>query len=247
MGLTLHYRLTAPASLTARSAAAIVRRLHPAAGKFAAAGRIAEVLPISSDRIELDRWANAWRVLPHPDEPDTHVGVQIPPTAGWIFPVDLGDDSELLWLGLCRYPATVPHGTGTIATRLGPRWQFSASCKTQYASLHGWEHFARCHTAAVDLLLAARPLGLRVKLTDEGGYWPHRRLPLLRERLDRLNGIVAALAGGLKDAGDETGGPAVQSPIFAHPHFERLEAEGVATESAHLNETLRIIRDATAT
>ena len=41
MGLTLHYRLTAPASLTARSAAAIVRRLHPAAGKFAAAGRIA--------------------------------------------------------------------------------------------------------------------------------------------------------------------------------------------------------------
>jgi len=247
MGLTLHYRLTAPASLTARSAAAIVRRLHPAAGKFAAAGRIAEVLPISSDRIELDRWANAWRVLPHPDEPDTHVGVQIPPTAGWIFPVDLGDDSELLWLGLCRYPATVRHGTGTIATRLGPRWQFSASCKTQYASLHGWEHFARCHTAAVDLLLAARPLGLLVKLTDEGGYWPHRRLPLLREPLDRLNGIVAALAGGLKDAGDETGGPALQSPIFAHPQFERLEAEGVATESAHLNETLRIIRDATAT
>ena len=247
MGLTLHHRLSAPAGLSARGAAALVRRLHTVAKKLAAAGRVAEVLPISSDRTDLDQWANAWRILPHPDQPDTSFGVQIPPDAGWIFPVSLGDDCELLWLGLCRYPATVPHGNRTIATRLGPRWQFAGSCKTQYASLHGWENFVRCHTAAVDLLLAARALGLRVKLTDEGGYWPHRRLALLRERLDRLNGIVAALAGAVKDATDETGGPAVQSPIFAHPHFERLEAEGVATESAHLEQTLRVIRDSTAT
>ena len=137
MGLTLHPRLTAPTGLSARSAAALVRRLHAIASEFVAVGRITEAHPISSDRIELGRWANAWRVLPHPDEPDTSFGVQIAPAAGWIFPVDLGDDSELLWLGLRRYPATVPQGTGTIATRLGPRWQCSASCKTHYASLHG--------------------------------------------------------------------------------------------------------------
>jgi hypothetical protein len=247
MGLTLHYRLTAPAGLTNRSAATLIRRLHTAAGEFATAGRVADVLPISADRPDLDRFANRWRTLPHPTDPATRIGVRIPATAGWIFPVELGDDCELLWLGLCRYPATVPHGTRTIATRLGPRWQFAGFCKTQYASLHGWEHFARCHTAAVDLLRAASPLGLRVKLSDEGGYWPYRRLPLLRERLDRMNGIVAALAGAVKDATAEAGGPAVQSPIFTHPHFERLEAEGVATESAHLNETLRLIRDATST
>lgn len=247
MGLTLHYRLTAPAGLSARGAAALVHRLHTRAGKFAAAGRIADLLPISSDRTDLDRWANAWRVLPHPDQPDTSFGVQISPDAGWIFPVEIGDDCELLWLGLCRYPATVSSLGRPVSTRLGPRWQFAGFCKTHYASLHGWEHFARCHTAAIDLLRAACPLGLHVKLTDEGGYWPHRRLALLRERIDRMNGVVAALAGALKDAGDETGRPPVQSPIFAHPHFERLEAEGLATAPALLDQTLRLLRDPPAT
>jgi hypothetical protein len=242
LGLTLHYRLTAPAGLTARSAATLVRRLHTNAGKFATADRVAEVLPISSDRPDLDRFASAWRTLPHPADPDTRIGVQIPPIAGWIFPVDLGDDSELLWLGLCRYPATIAYDGRPLATRLGPRWQFAGFCKTQYASLHGWEHFARCHTAAVDLLLAARTLGLRVKLNDEGGYWPHRRLSLLRERLNRMNGIVAALAGAVKDAADETAGPPVQSPIFAHPRFEHLEAEGLATQPAHVRATLDLLR-----
>lgn len=107
-------------------------------------------------------------------------------------------------------------------------------CKTHDASLHGWAHFARCHVAAVDLLNAARPLGRRVRLNDEGGYWPHRRLPVLRERIDRMNGVVAALAGALKDAADETGGQTVQSPIFAPPHFERIEAEGAAAIAEHL-------------
>ncbi len=148
MGLTLHPRMPAPAGLSARRAAALVRRLHAIASEFVAVGCITEAHPISSERIELARWANAWRSLPHPDQPDTSFGVQITPDAGWIFPVDLGDDSELLRRGLCRYPAIVPQGTGAIATRLGLRWQFSASCKTHYASLHGWKHFARCHTAA---------------------------------------------------------------------------------------------------
>jgi hypothetical protein len=241
MGLTLHYRLTAPAGLSARGAAALVRRLHAIAGKFSAGGRVADVLPVSSDRPDLERWANAWRVLPHPDQPATNFGVQIPPAAGWIFPVDLGDDCELLWLGLCRYPARIVHDGRSLATRLGPRWQFARFCKTQYASLHGWDHFARCHTAAVDLLRAACPLGLRVKLTDEGGYWPHRRLPVLRERIDRMNGVVAALAGALKDAADATGGSTVQSPIFAHPHFERIEAEGAAANAEHLRATVTTV------
>ncbi len=242
MGLTLHYRLTAPADVTARSAATLVRRLHATAGKFATAGRVDEVLPISSDRPDLDRFAHAWRALPHPSDPDTCVGVQIPATAGWIFPVELGDDCELLWLGLCRYPARIVRDERPLATRLSPRWQFAGFCKTQYASLHGWDHFARCHTAVVDLLRAASPLGLRVKINDEGGYWPHRRLPLLRERLNQMNGIVAALAGAVKDATDETGGPPVQSPIFAHPRFEQFEAEGLAAQPAHVRAAVDLLR-----
>jgi hypothetical protein len=242
MGLTLHYRMIAPDGLSARRAGALVRRLHATASEWADEGRIESVHEISSDRTDLDRFGCAWRPLPHPELPDTSVGVQIPPEAGWIFPVELGEDCELLWLGLCRYPLTVAVQGRERSTRLSPRWQFAHFCKTQYASLHGWENFVRCHVAAVDLLGVGRGLGLRVKIDDEGGYWPHRNLSTLRQHLDQMNGIVAALAGAVKDATEGEDGAPVQSPIFAHPQFERLEAEGAARTGASLAEATKIIR-----
>ena len=53
-------------------------------------------------------------------------------------------------------------------------------------------------------------------------------LEALRRNLDEMNGVVAAAAGVLKDCAEESGGAPVESPILAHPHFERLEAEGAA-------------------
>lgn len=47
-------------------------------------------------------------------------------------------------------------------------------------------------------------------------------------RLLQMNAVVAAAAGVLKDYAEESGGTRVQSRILAHPHFERLEAEGAA-------------------
>ena len=134
--------------------------------------------------------------------------------AGHLFRVAVGRECEPLLLGLCRY------------ARGG--WRLKSFCKTQYASLRGWDHFRRCHTAVIDLLAAAKSIGWRVATNDEGDYWPGRDLEALRRNVDEMNGIVAAAAGALKDWGEEHGGEAVQSPIFAHPHFERLEAEGTA-------------------
>jgi hypothetical protein len=241
MGLTLHYRLTAPEGCSARQAAALVGRLHAVARGWVADGRVVEVDDIMSDRGFLDRFGTAWLTLPHPDQPDTSVGVPIRPEAGWIFPVDFGADCEWVWLGLCRYPATVAVGGRKRATRLGARWQFAHSCKTQYASLRGWENFVRCHVGAVKLVGEWRGLGGRVKINDEGGYWPRRDLATLRQNLDRMNGIVAAFAGAVKDAGEGEGLAPVQSPIFAHPQFERLEAEGAAREGTKLTEAAKII------
>ena len=226
MGLTLHYRLTAPEGCTARRAAALVRRLHAIASGWAADGRVVSVDPIMSDRAMLDRFGTAWRTVPHPYDPETSVGVAIRPEAGGIVPFDLGSDCEWFWLGLCRYPASVAMGGRDRATRLGGRWQFAFFCKTQYASLRGWENFVRCHVGAVELLGEWRKLGGRVKISDEGGYWPRRDLATLRKNLDRMNGIVAAFAGAVKDATEGDDRSPVQSPIFAHPQFERLEAEG---------------------
>ena len=106
-------------------------------------------------------------------------------------------------------------------------WRLSRCSKTQYASLHGWEHFRRCHTAVIDLLLAAQRRGLVVKISDEGDYWPGRNVAALRRNIDEMNGVVAAAAGALKDFDEAINGTSnVASPIFAHRNFERLEAEG---------------------
>jgi hypothetical protein len=241
MGLSLHYRLTAPAGTSAQGAAALVRRFHAIARGWAADGRVVEVDPIVSDRSCLERFGTAWRTLPHPDDPATSVGVPIRAEAGWIFPVDFGADCEWVWLGLCRYPATITIGGRKRATRLGGRWQLAHSCKTQYASLRGWENFVRCHVGAVNLIGEWRGLGGRVKIDDEGGYWPHRDLAGLRRRLEQMNGIVAALAGAVKDATDGARASPVQAPIFSHPQFERIEAEGQATHRAAVEAAVRIV------
>ena len=83
----------------------------------------------------------------------------------------------------------------------------------------------------VDLLRALRHLGLELTINDEGGYWPGCSMAALRRNLDEMNGLVAA-AGAWKDRG--TG---VVSPIFQHPQFERLEAEG-QSQAAPLLEKL---------
>jgi hypothetical protein len=243
MGLTIHYRITAPAGLSARQASALVRALHDDAQFLIDEGRITRVLPISSAPEDLASHACAWKALPHPEFPDTSVGQAITPEAGWIFPAEIGADCELLWLGLCRYPSHVEVQGRRRATGLGSRWRFSGFCKTQYASLHGWEHFERCHLAALALLThCTRAVGLHVRINDEGGYWPHRDFAALRANLDNMNGIVAAFAGAAKDAADDTGAGPVESPIFAHPQFERLEAEGLSANADALARALAAVR-----
>jgi hypothetical protein len=46
----------------------------------------------------------------------------------------------------------------------------------------------------------------------------------------------------MKDASDTDGGAPVQSPIFAHPQFERIEAEGAAVNAARLRKAARVVR-----
>ena len=66
-------------------------------------------------------------------------------------------------------------------------------------------------------------LGVRVKVSDEGDFWKTRSVEKLRNRFDRYNGLMAAISGALKDAGN---GLSVESPIFDYKNFERLEHEG---------------------
>lgn len=242
MGLTLHYNLRAPADISGTGITALVAGMHAAATTLRRAGRVERVGKIGAAPEELF-WLGEWLQVPVRGEENCTRGVEVPALEGRVFTVTLGEGCEPLRLGLCRYPDRVPdHQTGRTRVVRRRGWRLAGFCKTQYASLHGWEHFHRCHTAAVDLLASLHPLGLRVEIRDEGGYWPGRHETELRRNVEQMNGIVAAFAGALKDTADETSGPPVQSPIFAHPHFERIEAEGVAQHAATLHEAVELVR-----
>ena len=66
-----------------------------------------------------------------------------------------------------------------------------------------------------------RELGATAEVTDEGDFWESRSEEKLRAALKKYDGLVAAVAGVLKDSGKS-----VASPIFERKDFERLEAAG---------------------
>ena len=248
MGLSVHVHVHAPASLDEPAVHAIVTRWHAVAETFADEGRVDRVFELSNETADLDQFATAWLSVPVPGDPDTCIGVAVAPTEGWIFLVQLAKGSEPLVLGLCRYPATVkaPGGEAWLSSGKDAGWHFLASCKTQYASLHGWDSFRRCHVAAVDIALAGQTLGLEVRIEDEAGYWPGRNEVALRAAVERMNRLVAGLAGALKDAEDDSGkGLSVESPILEHPAFERLEAEAQESADArNLSDALNVLKKA---
>ena len=228
MGLTIHYNLRLRRSVSSARAAALVRAAHRQATRLVKRRRLRGVTAIvpaaeSSWAVHFKRvgpkWQDQW--------------AELAPLAGWVFTVHVGRDCEPAMFGLCRYPATARTRYCTARTGCGSGWGLWSFSKTQYASLHGWEHFLKCHRAVIDLALLWQKLGVEVNITDEGDYWPGCSERTLRKNLVEMNGIVAALGGALKDAADD-GGPPVESPIFAHPQFERIEAEGIARHGAKI-------------
>lgn len=245
MGLTVHFKLAASADCSAAQAKRLVESMRRVALRFQREGLVDGVLPISSEATTLRRFARDWLILPVPGEENTSAGAEVCPAKGFLFRVDVGEDCEPLWLGLCGYPETILHHGHKLPTKTGAGWRLAGFSKTQYASLHDGEHFLRCHRAVVDLLAALRTLGVRVKISDEGGYWPRRSVAALRRNLDQMNGLVAAAAGALKDFDEAANGQSrVQSPIFAHKHFERLEAEGAVRVGPVLKKLRAVVREA---
>lgn len=240
MGLTINFEFTAAATVTATRAKEIVTSLHHLALGFQQEGFMDQVFPIASDVETLGQFACDVLIVPVPGEEDTSTGVEILPEEGSLFLIRVGKGCEPLRIGLCRYPTTVRFGSAELPTGKPDRWRFSFFCKTQYASSHGWEYFQRCHCAVVHLLAACQMPDLRVEIMDEGAYWPGRSMSKLRENLERMNGLVAATAGALKDASEKPG--AVQSPIFAYKNFEHLEAQGAPHVAAAVEEIRRALR-----
>lgn len=239
MGLHLCYELSLPAEVPEADVAARVLALRERAlalpfdrvsegvrlSERALAGpsplrglayeRLEDVAHVSAvwARAELYR-----RRLGVPDE-DEYTTVDVPPgvpTLAHGFAVAPGRGCE---------PATFG-----VAQLSGPddepsRWWWHRCCKTQYASVLGEEHLLRCHGSLVALLDAAVALGFEAVVRDETGYWESRDPRQLAESVAEMNRVVARVAGHFTDAVRDAGGDGqqVQSAIFEHPDFERLE------------------------
>lgn len=247
VGLTVKYRLRLRAQDTSTGvveAEDLVRRARNYALHLRQSGRVDGVGPVRSDRQSLDT-CHAWNRRMDPYERRWRVRPE-QPVRGWVFDVNVGEACEPLRLGLCQYPFP---GRGYLGRRQlarlkDPRnavWRLEGFCKTHYASLHGWEHFRRCHLAVFALLEWWRRTGARLSLDDERAYWPGRSEDRLRRTIAVYDEQLAAVAGALKDA-TETAGQFVEAPTFSHPQFERLEAKGLAAYNGKVRQVAAAVK-----
>jgi hypothetical protein len=218
MGLTIHYKISTQRRLTPGTARELVAALRAKAVtiSFADLGELMEVGP---------DFPGAWhfpRGIKTADE-------VLSPSEGWLFYADPGQGSEGVLMGLCRYKDV-------------SGWRLQSFCKTQYASHHGWEHFLKCHRSVIELLWAAKDLGLRVKVHDEGELWETGSHARLQRNLEKYNQCIAAFGGALKDAAGAEG-MTVQSAIHSHPDFERLEAAGMKSFGEPIHSAVKIVKD----
>jgi len=230
MGLTLHHELGLPATTSFTDVTDRVRELHAAATRlpfatvgplhsivegetFEGAGRVADPLEHFFRFVALT-------TLEGMDARTRCEADRLPQAVG--FAVVPGRYSEAATFGLARVP---PRDEEWHCLHDEPPvWHWYAFCKTQYASIVGTEHFVRCHTSLVALLDEAARLGFDVTVRDEGSYWETRDPNRLVAELNRMNHIVARMAGAVHDAiGAEH---RVEATIFAHPRFEQLEMGG---------------------
>lgn len=138
------------------------------------------------------------------------------------------EGAEPFIVGLASYPAVIEHTLNgervRFETGLGVGWHWEGYCKTQYAGMPdagGPDHFLATHQRIVAVLDHAVSLGIAAEVHDDSGYWDHRDQAALLDKLKQYNAMVASIAGRMKDRGSD-----IQSPIFDHPAFEHLEADG---------------------
>ena len=240
MGLTIHYQLQSTAR-SAKEARERLERLRQQALDLPMkeVGELVELSGPACDYQQYDReHPLRWLLVQagqYVDDPQGSSSYHVAPRHLIAFSTWPGEGCEQANFGLCRYPAVIEVADRDrsgrkrrLSTRLRG-WSWSSFCKTQYASdpsCGGVEHFLRCHLGVVRLLDRARELDLLGEVSDEGGYWQQRDVRQLAEQVGEWNAMIAAVAGGIKDALDDPS--QVQAPITGYPNFEHLEAQGVA-------------------
>jgi len=228
MGLSIAYQLNLPAATTREVVEERLHQLQECARRLPFTlvtdmmqTRAGETLGPAPRPLELEFFFRSWAAITLDSDPEAGGSDELPDAVGFF--VIPGKECEPVALGMAWAPAR--DDDWSPLTDQPYCWSWQSVCKTQYASMVSADHFVRCHTSIVALLDAAVGLGFQVRVADEGGYWESRDTDRLLAEVEKMNRLIATLAGGLHDAiGAEH---AIEAPIFGHPDFERLETKGM--------------------
>jgi hypothetical protein len=210
MGLTFSYELRLPASTSEEDVNLVIQNLKRRAEQL----RFEVISPTYEGVVDFlpDDWRHVFNTFA--DVNARPVGQDERPYSGEVnsargFLAMPGKGSEAASFGFMRR---------TFDDDGSREWFWQGWCKTQYASVHGEQHFLDCHLRLVDMMEYARQSGVDVTIWDEGQYWETRDRSVLLAELEKMNRLTARIAGRLHDASVP-----VEAPIFEHPEFERLE------------------------
>ena len=161
-----------------------------------------------------------------------------------------GEGCEEANVGLCIYPETIEvaadtscrsfalpegHKVATLKTKLNG-WRWGSFCKTQYANspdCGGLPNFLQCHLTVIAMLDAAKELGFKVEVSDEGDFWEKRDVKALAAEIGNWDKMIAGLFGAMKDAVAASGtGLVVESAMSGRKDFEKLEAAAAGDPKA---------------
>ena len=228
MGLHLNYRLTLPGATSADDVRGILTSLK----EFASTLDFDQVLGPSEHTLDEltepgSRDIVAILVSAIAGDPPDFYGIAPGAPCAFAFLVLPGKECEPAVLGFMA-PGSRARYEDFDDDMCPGDWFWSASCKTQYASLVSNDHLVKCHTTLVRLLDHAATLGITVQVEDETGYWVHRSSEKLIAAVEDMNRLMARFAGALSDRlGDAH---KIEAPIFDHPEFEHLEMESCDPE-----------------
>ena len=231
MGLHICYELRLPGNTTPAQAAKLLRQLRKH-GRTLGAENVSRILWLNASDVAADieslrpwsfeRFAYVSARSLWERRGGTDAGLE--ECDGWVaaaFILNPGKDCDSAFFGLVR-PIRGERAADAEDAADAAHWVWHSCCKTQYASQVSDEHLVHCHLMVVHMLEAAQALGFDVTVHDETRYWETRSTEVLIEQVHRMNQLVARVAGAFHDAAP---GVALESPIFEHPDFERLESE----------------------
>jgi hypothetical protein len=135
MGVTIFFKIRTARHTSAADARRLVNQGRKIAERMSlrqAFDHVGPLMPATAAKVNAVRFVD----FPVPgSQGNKFIPLEVSPSEGFVFRVDVGRDCEPLWLGLCRYPAEAPSMLGMLKTGLQPHWQFDGSSKTQYSSL----------------------------------------------------------------------------------------------------------------